>query len=53
MRKLPRSFYNRSTIVVARELLGKHLVHVERDVMRVGKIVEVVPNGLSDVAKHR
>ena len=37
MRKLPRSFYDRDTITVARELLGKHLVHQDR----AGKIVEV------------
>lgn len=37
MRKLPRSFYDRDTITVAKELLGKYLVHAER----VGRIVEV------------
>jgi DNA-3-methyladenine glycosylase len=41
MRKLPRSFYDRKTIVVARELLGKYLVHASRGVERVGRIVEV------------
>lgn len=37
MRILPRSFYDRDTITVARELLGKYLVHAKR----VGRIVEV------------
>lgn len=41
MRKLPRSFYDRDTIAVARELLGKHLVRVECGMKRVGRIVEV------------
>ncbi len=40
MRKLPRTFYDRDAIVVARELLGKHLVHVSEGVKRVGRIVE-------------
>jgi DNA-3-methyladenine glycosylase len=40
MRKLPRSFYNRDTILVARELLGKLLVHKSRGVERIGRIVE-------------
>ena len=53
MRKLPRSFYNRSTIVVARELLGKSLVHVEHGVMRMGKIVETEAYlGVHDLAAH-
>ena len=53
MRKLPRSFYNRSTIVVARELLGKYLIHVERGVMRTGKIVETEAYlGMHDLAAH-
>jgi len=37
MRKLPRSFYDRDTIAVARDLLGKYLVHKKR----IGRIVEV------------
>jgi len=39
--KLPRSFYDRDTVAVARELLGTHLVHVVDGVERVGRIVEV------------
>src|ERR1700685_4136898 len=53
MRKLPREFYNRDTIVVARELLGKFLVHVSEGILRVGKIVEVEAYlGPHDLAAH-
>jgi DNA-3-methyladenine glycosylase len=53
MRKLPRSFYDRDTIVVAKELLGKYLIHAARDVERVGKIVEVEAYlGPHDLAAH-
>ena len=53
MRKLPRAFYDRDTITVARELLGKHLVRVERGVERVGRIAEVEAYlGPHDLAAH-
>ena len=41
LKKLPRSLYDRDTIVVAKDLLGKCLVHVTRGGRRVGRIVEV------------
>jgi len=40
MQKLPRTFYDRDTIAVARELLGKYLVHASGGVERIGRIVE-------------
>jgi DNA-3-methyladenine glycosylase len=53
MQKLPRTFYDRDTIVVARELLGKHLVHVSGGVERIGRIVEVEAYlGPHDLAAH-
>jgi DNA-3-methyladenine glycosylase len=53
MQKLPRTFYDRDTIIVAKELLGKFLVHHSRDVKRIGKIVEVEAYlGPHDLAAH-
>ena len=52
-RKLPRSFYDRDTRVVAQELLGKHLVHTVGGVERVGRIVETEAYlGPHDLAAH-
>lgn len=53
MQTLPRSFYDRSTIVVAKELLGKCLVHKTHGVERAGRIVEVEAYlGPHDLAAH-
>jgi len=52
-RRLARSFYDRDTVEVAHELLGKHLVHVVAGVERVGRIVEVEAYlGPHDLAAH-
>ena len=53
MQKLPREFYDRDTILVARELIGKVLVHVDDGVERIGRIVEVEAYlGPHDLAAH-
>jgi DNA-3-methyladenine glycosylase len=51
--RLPRSFYDQDTVLVARQLLGARLVHVVGGVERVGRIVEVEAYlGPHDLAAH-
>jgi DNA-3-methyladenine glycosylase len=53
VKKLPRRFYDRDTILVARELLGKRLVRKADGVEHVGKIVETEAYlGPHDLAAH-
>jgi DNA-3-methyladenine glycosylase len=52
-KKLPRSFYLRSTFTVAKNLLGKYLVRKIKNKTLVGKIVEVEAYlGEKDPASH-
>jgi DNA-3-methyladenine glycosylase len=51
--KLDRAFYDRDTVIVARELLGKYLVHLSDGLERVGRIVEDEAYlGPHDLAAH-
>src|SRR5579872_7060191 len=53
MQKLTREFYNRDTVIVAKELLGKFLIHQSAGIKRIGRIVEVEAYlGPHDLAAH-
>ena len=53
LQKLPRSFYDRDTVTVARELLGKWMVRRIDGEERIGRIVEVEAYlGPLDLAAH-
>jgi len=53
VKPLPRRFYTRETLIVARELLGKYLVRIIDGELLVGKIVEVEAyRGSDDPASH-
>lgn len=53
MQKLPREFYAQKTLVVAKKLLGKYLVHRIDGRELIGKIVEVEAYlGPHDLAAH-
>lgn len=51
--KIKRDFYNRDTLIVAQEVLGKTLVHITEEGITKGKIVEVEAYiGPDDKASH-
>lgn len=53
MIKLPRDFFNRDTVIVAQELLGKYFISDLKEGKVVGKIVEVEAyKGRDDLACH-
>jgi len=53
MKKLTREFYNRTSLEVAKDILGKYLVHAVEDEKVIGRIVETEAYmGPMDKAAH-
>jgi DNA-3-methyladenine glycosylase len=53
IQKLKRAFYDRDTVIVSKELLGKYLVHRSDGLERIGRIVEDEAYlGTHDLAAH-
>src|SRR5512147_502121 len=53
LQRLDRGFYDRETVIVARELLGKYLIHRSEGLERIGRIVEDEAYlGPHDLAAH-
>lgn len=53
MKKLPREFYERTSLEVSKQLLGKYLVHIVNGTKIIGRIVEVEAYmGPEDKAAH-
>jgi DNA-3-methyladenine glycosylase len=53
MKRLPRSFYDRETALVARDLLGTYLVSLSDGKKRIGRVVETEAYlGPHDLASH-
>lgn len=52
LKKLPRSFYLRPTLKVAKDLLGKYLIRKYKGKLLVGKIVETEAYLHNDTASH-
>lgn len=53
LKKLGAEFYSRNTLLVARQLIGMHLVHDEGGLRRIGRIVETEAYlGPHDLAAH-
>jgi DNA-3-methyladenine glycosylase len=51
--KLSREYYAGRTLHVARDLIGKHLVHADGNILRIGRIVETEAyRGPEDLAAH-
>lgn len=51
--KLPKEFYYRDLLTIAKDLLGKYLVKKDNDILYVGKLVEVEAyDGAIDEAAH-
>lgn len=52
LRKLDRKFYERNTLDVAKDLLGKYLIHNNLDRLLIGKIIETEAYKENDKAAH-